>query len=151
MLPTTLLILEVHSQSSISEGDNISDYFFSDAVNMEEMKDEEFGTRLDSGSFLAHLAADEAAVQEANKLMLVSLNYILESLPLHLSDNPSFEMKTYMYCMSSRSYSLQVLQSPLHTPPPPHNSPSPPTLPPSLSPERRNSPLVPILASAAIN
>ena len=48
----------------------ISLHFFSDAVSMEEM---EFGTRLDSGSFLAHLAADEAAVKEANKLMLVSL------------------------------------------------------------------------------
>lgn len=73
VLPTTLLILKVHTQSSISKGENISDYlshFFSDAVSMEEM---EFGTRLDSGSFLAHLAADEEAVQEANKLMLVSL------------------------------------------------------------------------------
>lgn len=84
VLPTILLILKVHSQLSISKGDNISDYFFSDAVNMEGMKDEEFGTRLDSGSFLAHLAADEAAVQEANKLMLVSLDYILGSLPLAL-------------------------------------------------------------------
>ena len=44
------------------------------------MGEEEFGAGLDSGSFLAHLAADEAAVQEANKLMLVSLDGRMESL-----------------------------------------------------------------------
>lgn len=62
------------TQTSVSKGKNISDRFFSDAGSVEEMKDEEFGTRLDSGSFLTHLAADEAAVQEANKLMLVSVD-----------------------------------------------------------------------------
>ena len=44
----------------------------SDAGSVQEMGDEEFRRGLDSGSFMAHLEADEEAVQEANKLMLVS-------------------------------------------------------------------------------
>ena len=36
------------------------------------MGDEEFGGGLDSDSFMAQLKADEVAVEEANKLLLVS-------------------------------------------------------------------------------
>ena len=43
-----------------------------DAASVEEMGEEEFGGGLDSDSFMARLEADEAAIQEANKLMLVS-------------------------------------------------------------------------------
>ena len=37
-----------------------------------DMGEEEFGQALDSESFLDQLKADEAALQEANKLLLVS-------------------------------------------------------------------------------
>ena len=47
----------------------------SDAASVGNMGEEEFGGGLDSGSFMAQLAADEAAVQEANRLMLVSTMY----------------------------------------------------------------------------
>lgn len=51
-------------------------YLSSDAASVGNMGEEEFGGGLDSGSFMAHLAADEAAVQEANRLMLVSRMYM---------------------------------------------------------------------------
>ena len=42
------------------------------AVAAVGVREEEFGERLDSDSFMACLEADEVAVQEANKMMLVS-------------------------------------------------------------------------------
>ena len=48
--------------------------FSSDAASVGNMDGEEFGGGLDSGSFMAHLVADEVAVQEANRLMLVSIH-----------------------------------------------------------------------------
>lgn len=41
------------------------------------MGDEEFGGGLDSDSFMAQLKADEVAVEEANKLLLVSIIILL--------------------------------------------------------------------------
>ena len=48
-----------------------------DAGSVGSVGQEEFGAGLDSGTFLAHLEADEAAVQEANKFLLVSTECVV--------------------------------------------------------------------------
>ena len=51
-----------------------------DADSVASVGQEEFGVGLDSGAFLAHLEADEAAVQEANKLLLVSTECVARTV-----------------------------------------------------------------------
>ena len=51
---------------------------------MASVGQEEFGAGLDSGAFLAHLEADEAAVQEANKLLLVSTECVARTVHVHV-------------------------------------------------------------------
>ena len=45
---------------------------YPDVVGEVVMGDEEFGGGMDSDSFIAQLKADEAALEEANKFLLVS-------------------------------------------------------------------------------